>query len=61
MKNIIYSISIALAAALPLGGCSEFLDTVPDERTQLDKVDKVEALLVSAYPQRSFAALVHYR
>lgn len=31
-------------------GCDSFLDQVPDDRTKLDDVESVKALLVSAYP-----------
>ena len=37
--------------------CSDFLDKVPDERTQIDSPDKVSALLVNAYPKVSYAAI----
>lgn len=61
MKRYIYNICVALAVAALSQGCTKFLDTVPDERTQLNSVDKVSALLTSAYPHSSFAALVHFR
>ena len=61
MKKFTYSLLVAPILAVFSAGCSEFLDTVPDERTQLNSVDKVEALLTSAYPTSSFAALVHFR
>lgn len=37
---------IPLAAA----SCDGFLDTVPDDRIELDSKDKVTKMLVSAYP-----------
>ncbi|MBR5431351.1 MAG: RagB/SusD family nutrient uptake outer membrane protein, partial [Bacteroidales bacterium] len=42
-----------LAASLMLLGlvsCDKFLDTLPDNRTDLDSVEKLQALLVTAYP-----------
>lgn len=42
-------------------GCSDFLDQVPDERTQIDSPEKVSALLVNAYPKVSYAAIVNSR
>ena len=39
--------------------CSDFLDKVSDERTQIDSPDKVSALLVNAYPKVSYAAIVN--
>lgn len=37
--------------AVAFTSCSDFLDTVPDERTEIDSPDKVVSLLVSAYPE----------
>jgi tetratricopeptide (TPR) repeat protein len=37
-----------------LGGCDKFLDQVPDDRAEINDVESVKALLVSAYPD------VHY-
>lgn len=51
MKKIIIALSL-LAATAGLNSCSEFLDQVPDNRTEIDNMDKVKALLVSAYPIR---------
>ena len=39
-----------LALAFSFTSCEDFLDTVPDNRTELNSVDKVTKLLVSAYP-----------
>ena len=33
-----------------LGSCNRYLDTMPDTRTELNRADKIERLLVSAYP-----------
>ena len=33
--------------------CSDFLDTVPDSRTEVDNATKITSLLVSAYPSYS--------
>jgi hypothetical protein len=45
--------------ALPLllcSGCEAFLDTVPDDRTELDTDEKIARLLVSAYPDANYAS-----
>jgi tetratricopeptide (TPR) repeat protein len=42
-----------IALALPLLGtvsCNAFLDELPDKRTEINTVDQIEKLLVSAYP-----------
>ncbi|MDO4163627.1 MAG: RagB/SusD family nutrient uptake outer membrane protein [Bacteroides sp.] len=47
MKRYIASLVSLLIVAT---SCSDFLDTVPDNRTEVNSADKVAALLVSAYP-----------
>ena len=46
--NIIYGI---LFACLITTSCENFLDTMPDNRTEVDSKEKITALLVSAYPR----------
>lgn len=49
-RNILLSL---LLVALTLGGlssCDGFLDTMPDQRTDVDSPDKVRDLLLAAYP-----------
>lgn len=50
MKRFLLS-SIFLGASLLITSCSDFLDTLPDNRTEIDTESKVTNLLVSAYPQ----------
>ena len=57
MKKIIYSLFISAT----LASCSDFLDTLPDNRTQIDSVEKIQALLVSAYPNRYYGASLESR
>lgn len=53
MKKIFYIACLA-ATALSLGACSDdFLDKVPDNRTEIDSEQKVSYLLVSAYSTTS--------
>jgi hypothetical protein len=42
-------------------GCNDFLDKVPDNRTEIDSMDKIWRLLVNAYPQRTCAAIIEAR
>lgn len=57
-KNKILSFAI-FSTAFMLTSCGDsFLDVMPDNRAQVDTEDKVTALLVSAYPQRTYNALV---
>ncbi len=60
MRKLIITLSLAFAA-LGAGGCGDFLDTMPDNRTQIDNVEKVKALLVSAYPYRFYASALEPR
>lgn len=49
-KNIL---KLTLATSLfALASCSDFLDTIPDNRIEVDSPDKIAPLLVSAYPDR---------
>lgn len=51
-KNRLYILLVASMSVF-VSSCSDFLDTVPDSRTEIDKGDKITTLLVSAYPDRS--------
>lgn len=55
--NKIYSI---LAATLAFAACDKFLDKMPDNRTELNSQAKVQALLVSAYPDHEFITLSEF-
>ena len=50
-KYIVLIAGVALCAV----SCDKFLDTMPDNRTEIDSPTKVKALLVSAYPTRHYA------
>lgn len=45
-KNILYILLVASISVF-VSSCSDFLDTVPDSRTEIDKGDKITTLLVS--------------
>ena len=46
------------AGSLTLAACNDFLDELPDNRTELDTPDKINRLLVSAYPSRDRKSVV---
>jgi hypothetical protein len=55
MKNNIKTSSIFILFLLLFSGCNSFLDTVPDNRTELDTQEKISQLLTSAYPDAHYA------
>ena len=50
IKNITL---LMLSFAFALTSCNEWLDVMPDNRAEVDTAEKVEKLLVSAYPNIS--------
>lgn len=48
-KNILYTVGLAFTMAASLTSCDDYLDTMPDNRTQVDSEEKVVRLLTSAY------------
>lgn len=52
--NYIYLI-LLIASILCFNSCDDFLDELPDSRGQLEKKEDVQKLLVSAYPEISYA------
>lgn len=54
MKRTIYTLTLILV--IVLGSCKKFLDKDPDLRTQINTLDKVAQLLVTAYPERHYLA-----
>ena len=52
MKRNKYLSLLALALTLALSACNKILDDLPDSRTEIDSPEKIEELLVSAYPNR---------
>lgn len=54
MKMKKYTITLAaVCAAMMLASCDKFLDTMPDNRAEVNSEAKVTSLLVSAYPDHS--------
>ncbi len=50
-KFILYISTLSL---LMMTGCDNYLDTVPDNRTEINTPEKISELLVTAYPQASY-------
>lgn len=48
-------ISLIIVYLLLLTACDDFLSTLPDNRAEINTVDKVAKLLTSAYPNRTYA------
>lgn len=42
-----------IALSMGLASCNDYLDKLPDDRAEINTVDKVSSLLVSAYPTHS--------
>jgi starch-binding outer membrane protein, SusD/RagB family len=53
----ILTISIIFAGLLTTISCTDFLDTMPDNRTTLNSTKKISQLLVSAYPAANISVL----
>ena len=56
-KYIVLSI---LALSMGLVSCNDFLDTLPDNRTEANSVEKIQKLLVAAYPTHDHMAFTEY-
>ncbi len=55
-KNNIYKVfALALFAGMSLTSCNDFLDKLPDERSEINTEVDVQELLMTAYPDANFA------
>lgn len=56
-------IKYALGALIVISnfGCDDFLDVVPDNRTEIDTVDKMGKLIADAYPLSCYAGFLNSR
>ena len=59
MKRILYIAGAVLSVAA-IAGCNDFLDKMPDNRTEVDSQDKVASILGSAYSNTDFQLLTEY-
>ena len=55
MKKIQYILCL-----LALAGCDKFLDKMPDNRTEIDSQQKIQALLVSAYSPTDYMLVTEF-
>lgn len=53
-KKYSFYIMVLALVSFSITGCKKFLETKPDNRTDLNSVDKVKALLVNAYTQANY-------
>ncbi len=54
IKNLIYSAAAVSMVAFTFSSCDKYLDTMPDNRTEINSETKIEELLVSAYPSNDY-------
>ena len=54
MKSLKYIALLMGFGAFALTSCNDFLDQLPDERTQIDNEEKVRQLLVTSYPTANY-------
>ena len=52
-----YIFAASLMMLLGLVSCDKFLDTLPDNRTDLDSAGKIRSLLITAYPQADYLGI----
>lgn len=60
MKNILKYIALAPVFSLAVS-CNGYLDTVPDNRTEIDNVEKLAKLVGSSYPDGNYAVMFNAR
>ena len=58
MKKINFKLIVGFIAIIGLVSCNDVLDESPDNRTEIDSLDKISELLVSAYPQSTYIAFL---
>src|SRR5690606_32515154 len=46
--------AVTCVLVIVLTGCSDYLEQLPDQRTELDTPEKVAELLASAYPRANY-------
>lgn len=56
-KTYLYILALG---ALALTSCNDYLDKLPDDRAEVNSVEKIEELLVSAYPNHSIDFMMEY-
>lgn len=56
-SKLIYTLAMS---AMALTACDKFLDVMPDNRTEIDTQEKVQKLLVSAYPETDYMLITEF-
>lgn len=56
-NKLIYIIAVS---AMMLTACDEFLDVMPDNRTEVDSQEKMQKLLTSAYPDNDYMLITEF-
>ena len=59
-KNRLSLVLLIVAAAFSFAACNKFLDEMPDNRTEVDSVEKIRALLASAYMTSTYLTFNEY-
>lgn len=60
MRQLINTVILLVLLFLLMPSCNDFLDTMPDNRAEIDTEEKIIQLLVSAYPNATSAMLTEY-
>ena len=58
--RIKYNFILFIILVLCSASCNDFLDELPDNRTELDTEEKITKILVTAYPTTSWNFLAEY-
>ena len=58
MKKINFKLIFGFTVVLGLISCSDVLDESPDNRTEINSLEKISELLVSAYPESTYIAFL---
>lgn len=51
---------VMVLVTVSTGGCDSYLDTLPDNRTEVDTEEKVQYLLTSAYPEQGYQFVTEF-
>ena len=57
MKNNINKLFVLFLVSIFVVSCDDFLEELPDNRTEINNADKIRKLLVSAYPTTSYGLI----
>lgn len=60
MKKNLYITFACSLSLLAFSACDDFLDTMPDNRTQLDTEEKLRSMLTSAYPDHDYNLITEF-